>query len=248
VADGAEAVDTLSRVEYDLILMDCQMPTMDGYAATRAIRQAEGTDRRTPIVALTAAAARADAEEAIAAGMDDVLRKPLRFETLADALDRILVVAVRVGTRTPAEADGSLDAARSRDGALPARDPDGSFDPAIVADLEALEDPTHPGSTVELFAAFVAEATARAPELREEIERGGMPALARIAHNLRGASATFGARRLALMCVRLEDAAAAGDEVDAERLVCEIEAESARAIGELRRRYPGIGEAEAPSG
>jgi CheY-like chemotaxis protein len=92
-ANGREAVDAVRARPFDLILMDCQMPEMDGYEASQAIRQWEGNARRTPIVALTAAAFAEDRERCLAAGMDGHLAKPLDWDELAGALDRFLRVA-----------------------------------------------------------------------------------------------------------------------------------------------------------
>ena len=89
VADGLEAVNALGRIAYDLVFMDCQMPGMDGFGATRAIRAGEaGTPRRIPIVALTANAMQGDREQCLAAGMDDYIAKPVTKQTLAAALER----------------------------------------------------------------------------------------------------------------------------------------------------------------
>jgi PAS domain S-box-containing protein len=90
VATGVEALDALVGVSYDLVLMDCQMPEMDGYEATRRIRERERGSRRLPVVAMTANAMVGDREKCLEAGMDDHIPKPVRVEALHRALVRWL--------------------------------------------------------------------------------------------------------------------------------------------------------------
>ena len=87
-ANGLEVLEALKRRPYDLVLMDCQMPEMDGFQATEAIRRSEGDSRHTPIIALTANALQGDQEKCLAAGMDGYIPKPVRIEKLAEALAR----------------------------------------------------------------------------------------------------------------------------------------------------------------
>jgi CheY-like chemotaxis protein len=87
-SDGREAIDLLRRRSYDLVLMDCQMPVLDGYAAASEIRRLESGARRTPVVAMTAHAMQGDRDRCLAAGMDDYLTKPLGRLALAEVLGR----------------------------------------------------------------------------------------------------------------------------------------------------------------
>jgi len=88
VGDGAEALRALAAERFDAVLMDCQMPGMDGYEATTELRQREQGARHTPVIAMTAHAMAGDRERCISAGMDDYISKPVRHTDLADMLRR----------------------------------------------------------------------------------------------------------------------------------------------------------------
>jgi CheY-like chemotaxis protein len=105
-ADGSEALKMMELLPYDVVLMDCQMPVMDGYEATRQIRNREGNGPHRVIVAMTANAMQGDRERCIAAGMDDYISKPIRAPELAALLDRY------IGKTSAAITVGQVDAAR----------------------------------------------------------------------------------------------------------------------------------------
>jgi CheY-like chemotaxis protein len=88
VSDGRQALEALSTQRYDAVLMDCQMPDMDGYEATTELRRRENGDHHTPVIAMTAHAMDGDREKCLDAGMNDYISKPMRREQLIDTLQR----------------------------------------------------------------------------------------------------------------------------------------------------------------
>jgi PAS domain S-box-containing protein len=96
VADGREALEAVSLIRYDAVLMDCQMPKLDGYDTTRELRRREGADRHTIVIAMTAYAMPADRQKCLEAGMDDYLAKPVLIEDLERVLQKFLPRAARV--------------------------------------------------------------------------------------------------------------------------------------------------------
>ena len=194
VANGRDAVKLYQTTRYDLILMDCQMPEMDGYEATAAIRAIENGERHIPIVALTAHAMQGDREKCLAAGMDDYMQKPMRREELVAALERWL----------EAKGAGSANSTGSEEFA--------SQDHPVL-DLERLRLTSggDEGVQREIIALFMEDTRLRVAELAEASQRGETAALHREAHTIKGASATIGALRMQATAAVVEAAAAQGD-------------------------------------
>jgi CheY-like chemotaxis protein len=106
VRDGPQALDALASKRYDAVLMDCDMPMMDGYEATKSLRRSEGDGRRTPVIGMTSGGATGDIARCRAAGMDDCVAKPMRHRALLETLRRWLP-ALSDGTVAPAPARGA---------------------------------------------------------------------------------------------------------------------------------------------
>ncbi|MBI1865576.1 MAG: response regulator, partial [Nitrospirae bacterium] len=223
-ADGQEVLAALDREAYDLVLMDCQMPRMDGFEATEKIRSRErekGGERRTRIVALTASAMEEDRERCLAAGMDDFLPKPLRMEALRAALDRWPAPAADSTPRGGAGGAGS--AGRERD--------DGTIDPKAIEAIRALERGGGPGSRgllgrlLELYAESAPELLNR---FRDAVGRGDGAEARTAVHTLKSSSANMGAMKLSALCGELESRVRSGFRGDEAERLAEIEAEYGR--------------------
>jgi len=153
VANGLDAVDACARVMYDAVLMDCQLPQMDGFKATAWIRQREARSRRTPIIALTGADEPGDRERCLSAGMDDHLAKPVRLQTLDAALRKW----VRRTAPAPAEVPAPVEVISN----LPVDHP-----------IRVLEAQGMASVVIEIIDLFLQAAPLRFRELRQAWSRG----------------------------------------------------------------------------
>jgi two-component system sensor histidine kinase/response regulator len=214
--NGIEAVDACRNVEYGLVLMDNQMPEMDGITAAREVRKFELAHGKppVPIIALTADAMQGDREKCLAAGMNDYLSKPFKMVQLTEMLERW-------GGRPPSAAP-VLSAARPapRESAVDSR----------VLDEFRKTGPAGAASdfVTQLIDQYLAEATLRMAALKDALERRDGPALRLATHSLRGTSSTVGANRLAGMCEELEARARAVSFDRAPALLTAIEEEFKR--------------------
>jgi two-component system, sensor histidine kinase and response regulator len=224
VADGRAAVDAVveNPDAFDLILMDCQMPVMDGFEAARVIRRAEPADRRVPIIAMTANAMRGDREACLAAGMDAYLSKPVRPTELDQTLRNWLVLP-------PAESpEPAVALALPQFAAIREKFGGDTLDEVQVTDL--FETAGAAGATVinDLIDAFLTGAEARIIAMRAALAQGDCAALASAAHNLTGSSGSYGASRLSTLARQLETMARGANLAAAGELLAQLEAEFER--------------------
>ena len=222
VGNGAEAIAACESGRYHLILMDCQMPVMDGYQATREIRLREGGTRHIPIIALTADAMPGTEQRCREAGMDDYLTKPLDRTRLTQTLDRYLASE---GAR-PDTIQSTTPSPSARVDAHAPVDWD-----HIVAISDGDEEFAR-----ELVQLFIDSGDAALREIREALNRGDLTATGTAAHSFKGSSANIHARAASAAAARLEQAARAGEGEHLSRLEQELRREARRATDYLRAR------------
>jgi signal transduction histidine kinase/CheY-like chemotaxis protein/HPt (histidine-containing phosphotransfer) domain-containing protein len=222
--DGAETLAVLQKRSFDVVLMDVQMPVMDGFEATAAIRAREaGTGRHQPIVALTAHAMKRDEERCLEAGMDAYLSKPLDLEKLAAVIERLVPAPGGAGLEPcgPTALDGSRAAAGAA--------PDVVLDRTVAIDQAGGD----PAVLRDLVGIFRRESGSLLAEIRTAAERGEARALERAAHRLKGALATMGAGRALVQADDLEARGRAGDLSRASQALARLREELARLDPEL---------------
>jgi len=258
VANGREAIEAFSREPWDLILMDCHMPELDGFEATAEIRRREGAGRRVPIIALTADAFTGDREACLAAGMNDYIAKPVVAGELESALRRWIGAPER-SAGSPAgdqsvEADpGIMPAPEGTGGdASAVARPEAVLDDAVFQELRGLDPTGEFGFIAGLVSDYDAVARDAAVEIVGAVTHGDLHALREAAHRLRGAALNLGLLRVGARAVHLELIGAGTVQEDPAALVDDLmvtleEARQALAC-ELEDGRSGTGPAtEAPA-
>ncbi|MFN2528919.1 MAG: response regulator [Candidatus Baltobacteraceae bacterium] len=211
VNNGVEAVQAVAKQDYDVVLMDCQMPEMDGFEATAAIRMAEsGSAHRTHIVAMTANALSSDRDACLAAGMDAYISKPVSIERLELVLGRISTVprTITAAEASPSEAllPGTLDIQRLH---------------TIFADKSEINP-------------FLESAMESVVQMVQSLEASTPEQSLRTAHELKGACANFGARRLSAAAAQVEQMSRKGSDCTESLAALHKELKNLRtAVGEV---------------
>jgi len=221
--NGHQVVEACRRTRYDAVLMDGQMPGMDGFEATRHIREQEGEERRTPIIAMTASAMKGDRERCLEAGMDDYISKPVTPEALEAILKRWIHVppAAAPGDTAPSDAE-----------------PEDLLDDAVIQGLMAVD---QDGTLIdEVVGVFLRLAPVRLDALHRAAQ-GNAGLLETTAHSFLGSCGNLGCRRMADLCARLEVLGRSGSTEGAPELVGILEEEWAAVRPQLEalpRRHP----------
>ena len=240
VANGLEAVQAVAATPYDVVLMDVQMPELDGVGATERIRAELPVTRQPHVIAMTAGALAEDRERCLSAGMDDFLGKPVRREELGAALQRASrAVAAPQADRT----DEAVVADRStpRTPTPPAADDPAPpvVDASVLGSLTTRLGDRAPGFLDGLLSTWESEIAGRLQELAAAVESGDAARAGRALHAVKGGSASMGAVRLAATCAEMEAVLGAEADVDLQavrkRVVAEVD-QARAAMAELYRR------------
>jgi len=209
VNNGREAVEALSNIPYAAVLMDVQMPEMDGYEATAEIRRREGSGRHTPVIAMTADAMQGDREKALAAGMDDYIAKPVRHEELEAVLGRWIP--------------------------KPEQEPP-ALDLSVLESRRGPQEDGEPDKLARIVGLFIDDVPLRLEELRLAVERGEAQKVEETAHMLKGGSGYMGAVHMAKICGGLQGLGTSGELSCAPELLDALEAEFNRIRPALESR------------
>jgi PAS domain S-box-containing protein len=217
VANGLEAVQALGSIPYDLVLMDCQMPEMDGYEATRAIRRLDTLviNHNVPIIAMTANAMQGDREKCIISGMDDYVAKPIDLQNMIEVIERWLI-----DSSTKSQSDEE--------------EPEKSSEEFPVFDKEDLlkrmmGDESYAKILVE---GFLRDAPTMIQDLKRALAEESAENTGHLSHSLKGSSGNVGAKAMQHTAMQMEMASKKSDFEEIERLLPQLneECEKVRAV------------------
>jgi PAS domain S-box-containing protein len=205
VVNGREVLEALSVSNYELILMDCQMPIMDGYEATSEIRRREtGGPTRTIIIALTAHALAGERSKCLAAGMDDYMSKPLKRDELAGMLERWIPHTNEANPTTLQTPVASSRSGRDRRGPPPRRSRVQIIDLSVLESFRDIQQEGGADLVSELIHLYINDTRTRLVQMRTAVKERNTKKLQTIAHSLKGSSSNLGTRGMSALCLELE--------------------------------------------
>jgi signal transduction histidine kinase/ligand-binding sensor domain-containing protein/CheY-like chemotaxis protein/HPt (histidine-containing phosphotransfer) domain-containing protein len=229
--DGQQALEASETQHFDAILMDCEMPVMDGFSATAALRRRERPGIHVPIIALTADATRAGRAACLAAGMDDYLAKPFRREMLHRMLEEWLEKG-RKRTSAIAGRPPSTPARLTQQ----AQPSEATLDDAILGALRALPKSGHKNMLTHIGELYLADSRGLIASIEKSLTTGNAAELARAAHAWRSYNGNVGAHGLAGLCRELENLARLGNLVGAREIYARIQSLHSRVCDELQMK------------
>ncbi len=187
VDDGQKAVEAALSGKFDIVLMDCQMPVMDGFEATLEIRAREGKGRRIPVIAMTASSGDGERDRCLAAKMDDYLSKPVTLDQLRMVLSR--------WSKPKSLSRMSME--------LRVSSSEEAIDRAVLEGLKALGGGDN-DFVREMIELFLEQSPRNLEVMRAALDVGDLPAVSKAAHNMKSSSAYLGAKRLSELCGQVE--------------------------------------------
>jgi len=224
--NGREAVEAVTRTAYAGILMDCQMPEMDGFEATREIRKREGSTEPVPIIAMTANAMAGDRENCLEAGMNDFLSKPVKLKDLARILGKWLTQPPSTSHKEreagPHEPENPVSSLQS-----PTSAPDHSppLDNTTLADLRRLGGDEDPTFLISVIDQFCQDSVIHLDKINLAIQENNNASLKKVAHAFKGCSRTIGAKRLADIAFQLEQMGQTNNFENAQAVFVSLQSE-----------------------
>jgi PAS domain S-box-containing protein len=205
--DASRALEILSHQHHDIVLMDCQLPGMDGYQATEEMRRREGTGGHIKIIALTAHVTGDQKQRCLDVGMDGYLAKPVKLQTLADTLDACSSNrAIHAGNPQPVRSEHSGE----------------ELDPDALAEIAVLSKATGRNVFRKLADNFLSDLAGRLASITAAVEARNLGQLASLIHPLKSASAIIGAKQFSDICARVEQFASDGKADEAISLARDL--------------------------
>jgi two-component system sensor histidine kinase/response regulator len=216
VANGVEALEALGKADYDLVLMDCLMPEMDGYEATRSIREGRSGARnpRIPIIAVTADAMAGDRDRCFQTGMSDYISKPVELGKLAGMLEKWLIRPSDGDGLATARSDGSTTAGGQSLGSAKAVIDEDEMLARLMGDKKL---------AAKVIAGFLSDTPRQLVILKNKLEEADVQGALMVAHSLKGAAATLSAEALQSLSFEMQEAAASEDLNKARALMPQME-------------------------